>query len=278
VNDAAAARSRRDGWHLWLLAALAVTLFAGFLWIARDVHSDSSLVAWDSRVTDALVGARTPGWDRVFWCLTLLGNTPVMLALASLVVLLLLAWGRRGRAVLVAGALASTWGISSLVKAVVQRARPPEAIALIKRPDSFSLPSGHALLTLVFLGLLVLLAFRGIGLGQPRVASSWRQWLPVPVVVLAAATVVIMVGLSRVYLGVHWASDVLAGWSLGGAWLALLLAGFLIWERGSRPLPDKRPWRGRASRVMLAAVLVLLAAVVVFFAAQADPLLVSTLS
>ncbi len=62
-----------------------------------------------------------------------------------------------------AGTLASAQGVSSLAKALVQRVRPPEAIALIEQPGSFSLPSGHAFLTLVFLGLLVLLGSSGVG-------------------------------------------------------------------------------------------------------------------
>lgn len=277
MKEAPATTFARGRWHLWLLAGLAVALFAGFLWIALHVGADSSLVAWDGRITEALAGVRTPEWDRVFWFFTLLGNTPVMVALASSAVLLLLAWGRRARAILVAGTLLSALGMSNLAKALVHRARPPVAIALVDQPGSFSLPSGHAFLTLVFLGLLVFLAFRGIGLGQPRAARGARLLMPVPVVLIVATAVVILGGLSRIYLGVHWASDVLAGWCLGGTWLALWLGVFLARERDSRPPRDSRPWRGRASRVTLTVVLVLIAAVVVFLAASADPLLASTL-
>jgi membrane-associated phospholipid phosphatase len=232
--------------------------------MARSAGYGSSLAAWDARVTDGLVGARTAGWDRVFWCFSLLGDTPVMAALTSTAVLLLLVWGRRARAALVAGALLSAQGASDLAKALVHRARPPEAIALVARPGSFSLPSGHAFLTLVFFGLLVFLAFR-----------AWRvrrRWLP-SVVAILAATVVVLVGLSRVYLGVHWASDVLAGWGLGGAWLALSLGLFQIWEGGSRSLRDSRPRGGKVSRASLTVVLALVTAIAVFLAAGADPLL-----
>lgn len=270
----------RRGWHLWLPVALAAALFAGFFWMAHEAGAGSSLAAWDGRVTDALVGVRAPGWNRVFWCFSLLGNTPVMVALASSAVLLLVAWGARVRAILAAGALLSAFGLSSLAKALVHRARPPEAIALIAQPGSFSLPSGHAFLTMVFVGLLAFLAFRGIGVGQLGHAGrkgDARRRLLLLVVVMVAVAVVVLVGLSRVYLGVHWASDVLAGWCLGGAWLALVLGAFLLWERGSRPLRDKRPWRGRATRMTLAVVLVLVAAVAVFLAARADPLLASVL-
>jgi membrane-associated phospholipid phosphatase len=268
--------SRRGRWHLWLLAALAVAFFAGFLWIARGVRDGSSLAAWDSHLTHELVEARNPRWDRVLWCFTLVGNTPVMSALASSAVLLLAVWGRLSRAILMAGALASAQGVSSAAKALAHHARPPQALALIKLPGSFSLPSGHAFLTLLFLGLLVFLLFRGIGLGGPRArgAGRLRPWLLLGVTTIVAATIEAFVGLSRVYLGVHWASDVLAGWFIGGAWLALSFGTFLAWERGPRPLGDRRPWGSRASRVALAVALGLIVAVTVVLAAWADPLLV----
>jgi membrane-associated phospholipid phosphatase len=286
VKDAPAPCAAHRGLYPWVLAALAVALFAGFLWIAHEVGGGSFLVAWDSHVTDILVGARTFEWSRIFWCFSLLGNTLVMVALVSSAVILLLARGALARAVLVAGAFLSAFGVSSLTKALAHRARPPEAMALIGQPGSFSMPSGHAFLTLVFAGLLVFLAFRGIGAGHAGRArpagcagrpSDARRWLLLFVVAIVAPAVVVLVGLSRVYLGVHWASDVLAGWCLGGAWLALVLGVFLAWERGSRPLPDKRPRRGMATRLTLAVILVLIAAVVVFLAARADPLLASVL-
>jgi membrane-associated phospholipid phosphatase len=275
VKDTPGKSLAQRGWHPWVLALPVAALFAGFLWLALEARGGSFLAAWDGQVTDVLVGVRTPGWDGTFWFFSLLGNTPVMVALASLVVLLLVAWGARARAILMAGALLSAFGASSLAKALVHRARPPEAIALIAQPGSFSLPSGHAFLTLVFAGLLAFLAFRGIGAGHAGHSgrpSNARPWLLRVVVLIVATAVVALVGLSRVYLGVHWASDVLAGWCLGGAWLALVLGAFLAWERGSRPLRDKRPWRGR-TRVTLAVVLVLAAAIAVFLSARVDPLL-----
>jgi membrane-associated phospholipid phosphatase len=274
VKDAPAPRVAHRGLYPWVLAAPALALFAGFLWMALEAAPGSSLAAWDGHVTDALVGARTFGWNRVFWCFSLLGNTPVMVALASSAVILLLAWGARARAVLVAGALLSAFGVSSLTKALVHRTRPPEAMALIGQPGSFSMPSGHAFLTLVFAGLLVFLAFRVIGARRPGDA---RRWLRLFIVAIVATAVVVLVGLSRVYLGVHWASDVLAGWCLGGAWLALVLGVFLVWDRSSRPLFDRQPWRGKATRLALAVILVLIAAVVVILAAWADPLFASAL-
>ncbi len=201
-----------------ILAAAA--LLAVFVVLAVASGPDSALSAWDRRVTDAFIAWRTPGLTHLFYALTLLGNTLAMAAFAFSVALLLVVWGRRGRAALVAGGLLIAWGISELAKAVVGRPRPPESDALIATPSSGSLPSSHALTTLVFLGLLVFLAFRWrrarAGGPFPR-ALAWAA--------LGVATVIAgLIGVSRVYLGVHWLSDVLAGWSLGGAWVLALLA------------------------------------------------------
>jgi membrane-associated phospholipid phosphatase len=58
-------------------------------------------------------------------------------------------------------------------------------------------------------------------------------------VVSAAAAVVVTIGVSRLYLGVHWLTDVLAGWFLGGAWLSLCVAALLLGQRGAGPSSDQ---------------------------------------
>jgi membrane-associated phospholipid phosphatase len=266
----------RPGWSRWLAPTSAAVLFIAFVWIARSVGADSALAGWDGRVTDAFVAWRTPGWSRAFWVFTLLGNLPVMSAVAGSAVVLLATWGKRAPAALVAGGLLVAEGITSLAKWLVQRMRPSGAVALIREPRSYSLPSGHALLSLVFCGLLVYVAFRwvdgrrGSGAGRPRGVAIKAA------VVVVAAAVVVAVGVSRVYLGVHWGSDVLAGWCLGGAWLGVVLGSFAPWERRSGGLGvfgDSRPWRGTTARVALAVALVLIVAVAVTLAARANPLL-----
>src|SRR5439155_24202639 len=94
-------------------------------------------------------------------------------------------------------------------KVWVGRARPPESLHLIG-VSGFGFPSGHATVALACWGLAALL----VGARRPV-----RTKL---VVATAAIVIVALVGLSRIYLGVHWWTDVVAGCALGGLWLCLL--------------------------------------------------------
>jgi membrane-associated phospholipid phosphatase len=248
----------------WLVALPAGALLAAFVWIACSARTGSALAGWDARVTDSFVAWRSPGWSRAFWLLTLLGNIPIMSAVAGSLVVLLAVWGRRAYAVTIAGGLLVADGVLNLAKAAINRARPPEVIALIRPPGSLSLPSGHATLTLVFFGLLMYMVLRRWGAVVKTAAAA------------LAIAVVVAVGTSRVYLGLHWASDVLAGWCLGGAWLAVLLAILAGWERRGhlRGVPSRSmPWGGSAARLTVAVALALIVIVVYVLTALATPLL-----
>jgi undecaprenyl-diphosphatase len=209
-----------------------------------------------------VVAARTAAWSRVLWAFTLLGNTSVIAMLAAAVAALLFMSGRWSRAILVVVAVLSATGVSQLLKAVLQRIRPPEVIALIDVPGSYSLPSGHALVTGVFLGLLVALAL--------RLDSSAGRLLAV----VGAVAVGGVIGFSRIYLGVHWASDVIAGWCVAGIWLTVLLRAFRVWERSDRVPGDAQAWRGARARAAVAVGLALAIVAVLILTALADPLLV----
>jgi undecaprenyl-diphosphatase len=100
------------------------------------------------------------------------------------------------------------------LKAIFERVRPPAATA-IAAAQGYSFPSGHAMGSLIVLG--------SIGYVALRLPLRWK----VKSAVLAAlATAVVLVGLSRVYLGVHWLSDIAGGWSAGAVWLATASVAF----------------------------------------------------
>jgi membrane-associated phospholipid phosphatase len=266
-----------------VLAIAAAGLTAAFLILAREVHGDSALSAFDQRITDAVVAWRTPGMNLLFWLLTLLGNALFLGTVTGAAVVVLIIWGARVWASLLAAGVIVAQIISSVMKYAYQRPRPPETIMLIETPISQSFPSGHALLTLVVSTLVLFLLLRYVR--RCRIRSQGRsggigRFRPILIVLAFAAGFVIVmgVGFSRVYLGVHWASDVLAGWCLGGAWSAAVLAGFTCWERirerGHGAWPDTCPQGSRKARVVFGVVMIAVAVAAYIVAGLADPLLV----
>lgn len=246
---------------------------AAFLVLAREVSGDPALSALDQQITKAVVAWRTPGMNVFVWGVTLLGNALFLGTAAAATVVMLLVWSARAGAVLIAGGVIVAQVISSLVKYAYQRPRPPETIMLIEAPGSHSFPSGHALLTLVFSVLLVFLLFRYVKRSPSRLGGRGRTTV-ILVAVVTAVVVVLAVGFSRVYLGVHWTSDILAGWCLGGAWAVAAIAGFLAWERSRRAWLNMRPLGSERARMVLVIVLVLVMVAAYVAAALADPLLV----
>lgn len=159
---------------------------------------------------------------------TQLGSTWWVALIAVGIGLVELAAGRP----LVGLGAAATIGVGAIanssLKLVVARPRPDELVPIVVEPG-YSFPSGHSLSAMVAYGVLAVLVAR----------TSWPN--PIRGVVLAAlAAVAVVVGLSRIYLGVHYPSDVLGGWLLGIAWVALF-AGLSV---GFDPRVSAAPARG----------------------------------
>jgi undecaprenyl-diphosphatase len=169
----------------------------------------------DRLILSALEAHRLPYLDAFFRGVTWLGSIAVLLPLA-----LLLAWryaqrGMRGAALLMSGSLAGAWLLAQLGKLLVGRPRPELHPALIEMPSDPSFPSAHAV-QIAAVALAWALA--------PGTRRTLEQ-------LAAAASVVLLVALSRLYLQVHFPSDVLFGLIAAGAWvlgLHLLVAGFSI--------------------------------------------------
>jgi undecaprenyl-diphosphatase len=154
--------------------------------------------------------------------MTALGGTAVLTFLTTMIVGYLLVVRRNSAALLLAVSVGGGSLLSSVLKTVFDRPRPdlvPHAVAVA----SASFPSGHAMLSAV--------AYLTLGGLLMRVQIR----LVAKVYVLATAVVLtVLIGISRVYLGVHWPTDVLAGWCVGAAW-ALLCWVVAAWsERTER--------------------------------------------
>lgn len=255
---------RWTGWYLSATVLLALFFLAGFASIAEGVLERGDLAVYDVGIAALLRAFRTPGATRVFWIATVFGDPRVMWVVAVVFVLLLLLWGRRGEAVLVAVTMSVGSAVGSLVKIVVARPRPPAAFALISTPGSNSFPSGHALSSLLFFTLLAFVLLR-----SPVACTARRRFAVVVLCALGAFTV----ALSRVYLGVHWPTDLLGSWFLAAAWATVAIGTFRMWERYAQ---GRKRWPPVASRKVRIGVTVLVAVLVVatvVVGAEADPLL-----
>lgn len=160
---------------------------------------------WDTTLLRGAHATASPTLDRLTLLVAEIGSVPAALAVAAAGVLLLIA-RRRQRAALFLALAALGSGLGPLLKLIVARPRPA-LWARLEPVDGFSFPSGHALATALVVLALCLLAWR----------TRWHWLILVPGLAFVAA-----VGLSRVYLGVHYPSDVFASWTLAGAWLGLL--------------------------------------------------------
>jgi membrane-associated phospholipid phosphatase len=154
------------------------------------------------------IDLRTAPLTWVAVVVTQAGSTVAMGALAALLALWLLRTRRTREAVYVVAVAAGSALLFNGLKGLLGRPRPPVVDQLVGAGNA-SLPSGHATMSAAVIGSVVVLAWPGLRAGA-RAA------------VLAVAVVwVVSVGLTRIYLGVHWFSDVIAGWLVGGAWLAV---------------------------------------------------------
>jgi len=207
-------------------AALFAWIFGG---LTQDVAAGEGAATLDPG-THAFAVAHRTGWLTVIMrTITWLGSNWVLVPLLlAVTVVLLRRHGRPAAGWLWAGYLGAI-GLYAIAKQVVSRPRPA-MIDLIGHVSGSSYPSGHAIQSLTAWGMLALLAGTG---RSPRLRSG---------LLAAAALVVLLVGVSRIYLGAHWLTDVLAGYALGAAWIAALYA--LRLRRGD---PSRRTTPTRAA-------------------------------
>jgi undecaprenyl-diphosphatase len=200
------------GLHLTLgLLAIALVIWA-FGALLDEILEQRGLVRWDTDVALRVHLAATPAGTRVAQLVSNVGSPTSMAVAAALGVVAL--WRRhRLLAVTWLAAVAGGLVIDALLKLAVRRVRPPYGTAYL-HIDSFSFPSGHAM---------------GATIGAGMLAYVLHQLLPGRargvLLFLAAALVVVLVGGSRIYLGVHYPTDVAGGIVGGVAWIAVCLTG-----------------------------------------------------
>jgi len=205
-----------------LIAGGLLTAWAGdgFMDLAEQVHAkNGQLEQTDARIHDWAIGERTSGATLFFTLMTYIGS-PVGIAVEISIVGVILAFSRRWRWLIYLAITAGGGGLlNSELKRYFARARPTAA-EMLRRANGYSFPSGHAMGSAVAYGALAYLAFRAI-----------RSWPAKTAVIAFLYTLIVAVALSRVYLGVHWISDVLAGITAGTVWVTTTTVAYETMRR-----------------------------------------------
>lgn len=211
------ARSTRIGAAFVVL--LAVTIAVGSVIVGLTPGDGTT---FDEAVLDTFHRGRTPALSRAWAVLTHAGDTLLLLPAA---VAIGLAWrARRGDWLaleLLVGAYLGAMLLHNVAKPIVGRERPAADLAFTAE-TGLAFPSGHASQASAFWVALALLALVAVTSRVAQVA-----------VAAAAATVVVLVAVSRLYLGAHWVTDVVAGTLLGTSWAGAL--AWSLWTTGAGP-------------------------------------------
>lgn len=218
-----------------LVLFLAATALLVFWQIASEVmegdtHGFDEKLVRSLRTGGDLADPIGPRWlEEAVRDVTALGSTLVLTFITIVVLGFLVIDRRRGMALYVLIAIAGGALLSTLAKTLFARPRP-ELVAHLVDVTSYSFPSGHALASAVtYLTLGVLLA-------STQSRKRMKAYF-----IGVAITIMVLVGASRVYLGVHWPTDVVAGWALGAAWAMLCWLGSVWLQREGSIEPPPEP-------------------------------------
>jgi undecaprenyl-diphosphatase len=183
-----------------VVRALAAALFFAFLTLW--VQAGESM-GFDLSIRNRVHTFASPLLTRVLLAITMLGWGWVMAPVGAALVIFLAMRGRGRQAMVLAAGALSAELVSYLLKEAFQRPRP-EVFFGLPPAETYSFPSGHAFVGTFFYGLIAIILLRKRGRALALMVPAG-----------------LLLGLSRVYLGYHYPSDVLAGWTCAAAWLAL---------------------------------------------------------
>ena len=200
----------RDQRTILLVSSLSLV---SFLLIAL---LKSSFTTINANVDFWATSIQTSSFTTIAEIIAYVFDAPALLAISLLTAAYLFYKNYRKNSVLLLGAMAGDAAILAIVKTLVHSARPLDGLMY---DAGFSFPSGHTTGSIVFCGLLTYF--------------GWQHWKSSNAKILPSIffIIVIIVGFSRVYLNVHWLSDILGGYSLGVFWLTFSILVFQYLEK-----------------------------------------------
>lgn len=196
----------------FLLAMLALW---GFAEIAEEVLEPESLML-DRQILLTLQDWHTPLLNQIMIGVTFFGNPNVLGVLAVVTALVLLYFRKRSEATTLIIAALGASGLNLWLKDLFARARP-QLWEQIVDVQLYSFPSGHAMISLVVYGMMAYV-----------LAIDFPQWRNA--ITLTLIPLILAIGFSRLYLGVHYPTDVIAGYAAGFVWLIACVISVEIWK------------------------------------------------
>jgi membrane-associated phospholipid phosphatase len=205
------------GLHLTLALAVGVAAIWALSALLDAVLDNATLVRLDVLVDARIHALETPAGLTFFTWISLIGSPTSMAVLGAIGAVVLAIRRERRMCVTWIAAFVGSAVLERTLKFLVHRSRPAYAGAQLAR-QSFSFPSGHAMGSFIGFGMVVYV-----------VAAHWRapRRIRLPLTV-AAVILVLLVGLSRVYLGAHYPSDVLGAYAASAAWMAVCIGGLAV--------------------------------------------------
>lgn len=187
-------------WRYWLVAGICIV-------VAMLLALPQSL---DILILEKIAGWRSPLLTYIFENITALGSLTLISLHTAIALALLLSTGDKTGAIQLAAASAGSWTLTETTKYLIARPRPT-IIPALAEASGFSYPSGHAFTSAAMYITIAFLASRHLPLRKQRV-----------VLAIVAGLVIAAIAFSRVYLGVHYPSDILSGILLGVGWAVLV--------------------------------------------------------
>ena len=207
---------------VFLIAACAVALSLAAHFFA--------FFPFDLKITRELQEEKNPAFALVMQDVSTLGETWIAILMVGAVMLFYIA----RREFLEAGfvlATASNFVLTSVLKVLIARPRPPvfslNPADLFPMVDQYSFPSGHVLFFVSFFGFIAYLAWLHQG-GRVRI-----------LIMGSCGLLILLIGPSRVFLGAHWASDVLGSYVIGALWLFFIISGYQLASHQKYPAQQK---------------------------------------
>ncbi|MGD6956097.1 phosphatase PAP2 family protein [Rossellomorea aquimaris] len=201
-----------------VLAIICLIAFTwGFVTIVEE-WKENEIAQFDNSVSEIVRGFISPKLTTFMMSVTFLGGIKGITIFAISVVVILLFLKKYPLALFVGITITTGAGFNWLLKWIFKRERP-DIEALIEQ-GGYSFPSGHSMSSFIFYGTLAFILFRALDHKRYKWAS-----------VIVVSFLVLLIGLSRVYLGVHYPSDILGGFTAGGAWLTLCIVIYAYFHK-----------------------------------------------